>query len=52
MAGAALNDASISALAPQLIPLTCFAIGCPVLGIATFGWLERQVRRRGELDLY
>lgn len=52
MARASLHHASLSALAPQLIPLACFAVTFPVLGVATFGWLERQVRRRGELDLY
>lgn len=49
---ASLHHAGISALAPQLIPLAGFAVALPILGILTFGWIERKVRRRGDLDLY
>jgi ABC-2 type transport system permease protein len=52
MADASLNHAGIRALAPQLLPLAAFALVLPVVGIATFRWLERLVRQRGELDLY
>ncbi|MGI8826594.1 MAG: ABC transporter permease [Chloroflexota bacterium] len=52
MASASLHGAGIEALAPQLIPLTVFAVVLPWLGIQTFAWLERGVRERGELDLY
>jgi len=50
--GASLHGASITDLAPQLIPLTGFAIALPVLGLLTFAWIERKVRRRGDLELY
>ncbi|MDQ3694592.1 MAG: ABC transporter permease [Chloroflexota bacterium] len=52
LAAAMLNNASLPALIPQLVPLTGFAIVLPVAGIVTFRWLERVVRARGELDLY
>lgn len=52
LASASLHDASISALGPQLMPLAVFAVLLPVLGIVTFGRLERKVRHRGDLDLY
>lgn len=52
MAGAALHHTGIASLAPQLVPLAGFAVALPVIGMWTFGWLERGVRQRGELDLY
>ncbi len=52
LADAALRNASLSDLAPNLLPLTAFAIALPMLGMFTFSWLERLVRVRGELDLY
>ncbi|HUZ02685.1 MAG TPA: ABC transporter permease [Thermomicrobiaceae bacterium] len=50
--GAALHHASLGALAPSLLPLAGFAVALPLLGAASFGALERLVRRRGEIDLY
>jgi hypothetical protein len=52
IADAALHNASVVALAPQLLPLLGFAIGLPLLGALAFNWIERAVRVRGELDLY
>ena len=52
LADAALYDAGIRDLAPQLLPLAGFAAALPIAGVLTFGWLERLVRVRGELDLY
>ena len=52
LADAALRNASIRDLAPNLLPLAGFSVGLPVLGVVTFSWLERLVRVRGELDLY
>lgn len=52
LADAALHGASIGDLAPSLLPLTGFAVALPLIGIAAFGWIERLVRSRGELDLY
>ena len=52
LADATLHDASIGALAPQLLPLAAFAVALPVAGTLAFGWIERAVRVRGELDLY
>ncbi len=52
LADAALYHASIGDLASQLIPLAGFAIALPVAGVLAFGWVERVVRVRGELDLY
>lgn len=52
MAGAALHHAGFDALAPQLLPLACFAAALPLIGVQVFNWLERGVRQRGELDLY
>jgi ABC-2 type transport system permease protein len=49
---ATLHHAGITDLAPQLIPLAGFAVTLPIVGILTFGWIERKVRRRGDLDLY
>lgn len=50
--GASLHHASITTLAPQLLPLAGFAVALPIAGIAMFAWVERGVRRRGELELY
>jgi ABC-2 type transport system permease protein len=52
LADASLRNASIAALASQLLPLLGFAIGLPILGVLAFNWIERAVRVRGELDLY
>lgn len=52
LADAALGRASIAELAPQLLPLAGFAVALPLAGILAFGWIERAVRLRGELDLY
>lgn len=52
LADAALYDTGIRDLAPQLLPLAGFAVALPLAGVLTFGWLERLVRVRGELDLY
>lgn len=52
ISGAALHHASLAALAPSLLPLAGFAVALPLVGAATFGALERLVRRRGEVDLY
>jgi ABC-2 type transport system permease protein len=52
LADATLYHAGIRDLAPQLLPLAGFAVALPVIGIRTFGWVERLVRQRGELDLY
>ena len=52
LADAALDDVGIRALAPQLVPLAGFAVALPLAGALAFAWLERLVRRRGELDLY
>jgi ABC-2 type transport system permease protein len=52
LADASLHGASIAALAPQLLPLAGFAVALPLVGTLAFGWIERAVRVRGELDLY
>jgi ABC-2 type transport system permease protein len=52
LADAALHDASLGALVPQLVPLAGFALALPLLGLLSFNWIERMVRVRGELDLY
>jgi len=52
LADAAIYDASLADLAPNLVPLACFAVVLPVLGMLAFTWLERLVRVRGELDVY
>jgi ABC-2 type transport system permease protein len=51
-ADATLHHASIGALAAQLLPLAGFAVGLPIAGSLAFGWIERAIRVRGELDLY
>jgi len=52
VANATLHHADISSLAPQIIPLTGFALGLPLLGIWLFSFVERRIRIKGELDLY
>ena len=52
LAAASLHGASIPSLAPQLLPLAGFAVALPLAGVWTFGWLERKIRDRGELELY
>jgi ABC-2 type transport system permease protein len=52
LADAALYHATIRDLAGQLLPLAAFALALPVAGVLAFGWVERLVRERGELDLY
>ena len=52
LADAALHGASIGALGAQLLPLAGFAVALPIIGTYAFGWIERAVRVRGELDLY
>lgn len=52
LADAALHRATVTALAPQLLPLAGFAIALPIAGLFAFRWVERAVRVRGELDLY
>ncbi|HET8629374.1 MAG TPA: ABC transporter permease [Thermomicrobiales bacterium] len=52
LADAALYHATIRDLAGQLLPLAGFALALPVAGVLAFGWVERLVRERGELDLY
>jgi ABC-2 type transport system permease protein len=49
---AALYDASVRDIAPDLLPLAAFAIALPILGVLAFTWIERLVRVRGELDVY
>ncbi len=52
LAAAALHRATLAELAPSLLPLGLFALICPLLGAAVFAWIDRLIRRRGELDLY
>lgn len=52
LADTSLHHASIRDVAPDLVPLAGFAVALPMLGVLTFGWMERLVRVRGELDLY
>jgi ABC-2 type transport system permease protein len=52
LADAALHNAGIGALAPDLLPLAGFAMALPIVGTLAFGWIERAVRVSGELDLY
>jgi hypothetical protein len=52
LASAALHHTGVRDLAAQLIPLTGFAIGLPILGIWMFSFVEKRIRIRGELDLY
>lgn len=52
LAAASLHGATIVALRGQLIPLAGFAVALQAAGILSFGWIERKVRRRGDLELY
>lgn len=52
IADSALYDASVRDIAPDLVPLACFAVGLPLAGGVMFAWMERKVRVRGELDVY
>jgi ABC-type multidrug transport system permease subunit len=52
LADAALLDASLRDVLPDLLPLAGFAVILPLVGMLAFTWLERKVRVRGELDLY
>lgn len=52
IADATLRNASVGALAPQLLPLAGFAVALPLVGVLAFRWIERAVRVQGELDLY
>jgi ABC-2 type transport system permease protein len=52
LASATLHHASITDLAPQLLPLAGFAVVLPIIGIQAFSWIERRVRQRGDLELY
>ena len=45
------RGASLTEVAGDVAPLTGFAVGLPLLGIATFRAVERRVRRRGALEL-
>jgi ABC-2 type transport system permease protein len=52
LAAASLRSAAPGQLVAQILPLAGFAVVLPVLGALAVGWVERLVRRRGELDLY
>jgi ABC-2 type transport system permease protein len=52
LASAMLDGAGVADLLPQLLPLAGFAVALPLAGALAFRWLDRLVRRRGELDLY
>jgi len=52
LAAATLHRATLADLAPSLLPLVLSALVCPLLGAAVFAWIDRLIRRRGELDLY
>ncbi len=52
LSAAALHHAPLGALGQTVLPLAGFAVAYPLLGALAFGWLERLVRRRGEVDLY
>ena len=49
---AALENATIAEVQSALLPLLFFAVISPVIGILAFSYLDRMVRRRGEVDLY
>ena len=51
LADAVLGHATLTQVADQLVPLAGFAVALPVLGVAAFHAVERQVRRRGALEL-
>ena len=48
---ALVRGESVADLWRSLLPLSAFAIALPLAGIATFTWMERLARRRGELEL-
>lgn len=52
MASASLYHAGITQLGAQLLPLAGFAVALPFIGISAFRWIERNVRERGEIDVY
>jgi len=52
LASATLSHAGIRDLAPDLVPLACFALALPLIGILSFRRLERLAREGGELELY
>ena len=52
LASAMLDRAGVADLLPLLLPLAAFAVALPLAGALAFRWLDRLVRRRGELDLY
>lgn len=52
LADGLLRDASVADVLPQLGPLAGFAVTLPFVGWLTMRWIDRLVRRRGELDLY
>lgn len=49
---AALDGASLGSVQSSLIPLIGFSIISPAVGVLAFAYLDRLVRRRGEVDLY
>jgi ABC-2 type transport system permease protein len=52
LASAALDHKSIAELLPELVPLAAFALLLPMAGVLALRWIERLIRRRGELDIY
>lgn len=46
-----VNDASLSELRGDLLPLAGFAVALPLLGVAAFRAIERRVRMQGTLEL-
>lgn len=52
LADAALYHATLADISSDIIPLACFAVALPILGMLTFTALERLVRVRGELDIF
>lgn len=51
LAASVSENASVSDLADQLLPLAGFAVALPLLGIAAYRAVERRVRRAGTLEL-
>ncbi len=49
---AAIDHASIGEVQSSLYPLLLFAVISPALGIISFNYLDRMIRKRGEVDLY
>jgi ABC-2 type transport system permease protein len=52
LASAALDHKGVPDLLPELLPLAGFALLLPIAGVLAFRWIERLIRRRGELDIY